>query len=231
MIDTILIARHGGLRWIDDSQRYNKNDPLSDSGLAQAKDLANYLVSLPEESRPTAIFSSPYARCLQTSQPVAIALNIPIYIDYRLSEWHSDVSGQQGIAAYHPPSPAELSKKFPQIDLSASWAPPVWVAPSQGETVDVIRARVKAFIPDMIREIEESFNGKHERILLMSHAAPLIALVQALLGEDASPRPGCCSLSELVRKPGGEGWSAKRLDDASFVSGDVRRWGFEDYYH
>ncbi|THV04906.1 phosphoglycerate mutase-like protein [Dendrothele bispora CBS 962.96] len=258
MLNTIYIARHGfRLRWIDESQRSNKNDPLSDSGLVsyvffatvfsaltckpfpiltkvQAQDLANHLASLPEERRPTAIFSSPYTRCLQTSQSVAIALGIPIYVDYRLSEWHSDVAGKKGLAAYHPPTPTELNKSFPQIDLStSSWAPQVWLAPSQGETLDDIQARVRAFLPDMIREIEESFDGKHERILLVSHAAPVIVLIQALLADQAkevSPKPGCCSLSELVRTPDDESWSVRRLDDVSYVSGDVRRWGFEDYY-
>ena len=67
---------------------------------AQAQELADYFSSLPKEEQPTAIFSSPYCeystlqsgvllfqvvfsdRCLQTAKPVAIALNIPIYVEH-----------------------------------------------------------------------------------------------------------------------------------------------------
>ena len=87
-----------------------RDPPLAAFGHTQAQELADHFLSLPEEERPTAIFSSPYCtylhvapfeldvypnvnaylkkntpstdRCLQTSKPVANALNVPIYVEH-----------------------------------------------------------------------------------------------------------------------------------------------------
>ena len=72
-------------------------------------------------------------------------------------------------------------------------------------------------------------------IILVSHAAPIIALVRGLLGNRNMPfRVGCCCISEFVRKEGEDwkvigGWEAKRLADGSYLrDGALRDWGFED---
>ena len=48
-----------------------RDPPLADFGLTQAEELAQFFLSLPEEERPTAIFSSPYC---ETAYPVATEL-------------------------------------------------------------------------------------------------------------------------------------------------------------
>jgi transcription factor C subunit 7 len=56
-----------------------------------------------------------------------------------------------------------------------------------------------------------------------------------LVGDRGLPvRVGCCTLSELVRKEGGDrgvigGWEVKRfVDGAHLKDGALRDWGFED---
>lgn len=71
---------------------------------------------------------------------------------------------------------------------------------------------------------------EHKNILLVSHAATVIALVHSLLGDDNIPlRVGTCSLSTLEWEEG-EGWEARGiLADGSFLENGVERdWGFED---
>jgi len=73
-----------------------------------------------------------------------------------------------------------------------------------------------------------------KRILLVSHAATIIALSRELMGDRAFPlRVGCCSLTEMCRSKGvaeavGH-WEPKRLADGSHLKeGASRDWGFED---
>src|SRR5207245_11002779 len=42
--------------------------PLSETGCAQARALGRWMAGLPEEQRPTAVLSSPFARALTTAQ-------------------------------------------------------------------------------------------------------------------------------------------------------------------
>jgi broad specificity phosphatase PhoE len=71
---SILLVRHGDAgdrgAWVgDDSKR-----PLDEAGRRQAEALVGRL-----EGRPVSrIFSSPYRRCVQTVEPLAVALRLPV---------------------------------------------------------------------------------------------------------------------------------------------------------
>lgn len=86
----------------------------------------------------------------------------------------------------------------------------------------------------LVPYIERKFDGRHKRILLVSHAATVIALTRELIGDRALPlRVSCCAVTELQRKPGETKvvgcWVAARLADASHLKdGPLRDWGFED---
>ncbi|KAG8905567.1 hypothetical protein FRB99_008672 [Tulasnella sp. 403] len=207
---------------------------------SQAEELASYFLNLPEDARPTAIFSSPYYRCLQTAQPVAVALNLPLYVEHGLSEWYSPVEPGTGLHPL-PGNAASLKQYFHQIDTSYS---STWLPSRLGETLEGIQKRtddfLRAFIPRVEGGDPHPTQGHHERILLVSHAATCITLVRSLAGHRAdgvSIRIGCCSLSTMLREHAG-GTSAAhtlgqyriaRLADASFLKNGVERdWGFED---
>ncbi|KAJ7837569.1 phosphoglycerate mutase-like protein [Mycena olivaceomarginata] len=226
MIETIYIARHGfRMNWISDTWKSEtglpRDPPLAAFGVTQAQELAEYFLTLPEDQRPTAIFSSPYYRCLQTSKPVAKALGVPIYVEHGISEWYSPVTPSSGLHP-RPGSAASLRAYFDEIDPRRD--------------VAEVHARAAGFLDAFVPEVERTRPGgrAHTRILLVSHAATVIALARALVGAPALPlRVGCCSLTEAVRKrdviPVLGGWEARRLaDGAHLKEGASREWGFED---
>ncbi|KAI0078918.1 phosphoglycerate mutase-like protein [Panus rudis PR-1116 ss-1] len=235
MVETIYIARHGyRLNWVTTTWKSEtglpRDPPLAAFGLTQAKELADYFLSLPEDERPTAIFSSPYYRCLQTAKPVAVALNLPLYVDHGLSEWYSPVVPGSGLHP-RPASAAQLKSYFPEID--ESWSS-VYYPSRKGEDVDECHDRAGEFLAALYHEVNRRFEGRHKKILLVSHAATTIALTRELVGDRSLPlRVGCCSLTVLKRKPDAAsvrgGWEATRLaDGAHLKEGATRDWGFED---
>jgi broad specificity phosphatase PhoE len=60
--------------------------PLSDTGRAQAESLGRYFAELPEDQRPTAVLSSPFARALTTAQLATAGLDVRVRTDERLRE-------------------------------------------------------------------------------------------------------------------------------------------------
>lgn len=147
-----------------------------------------------------------------------------------LSEWYSPVVPGSGL---HPrPAPASvLSNYFPEID--DSWSS-IWYPSRAGEDVEQCHDRCKGLLSALIPEVERRFGDEHKRILLVSHAATIIALSRELMGDRAFPlRVGCCSLTEMCRSKGvaeavGH-WEPKRLADGSHLKeGASRDWGFED---
>ncbi|KAL4069585.1 histidine phosphatase superfamily [Scleroderma yunnanense] len=235
MIETIYIARHGfRSNWIDANcgtiTGLPRDHPLAAYGEFQAQELVAYFQSLPEAKRPTAIFSSPYYRCLQTSLPIARASNLPIFVEHGLSEWYSPVAPGTGLHP-RPLTAPDLKRYF--SDIEPSWSS-VWYPSRKGEDVEEVHARVNGFLDLFVPEVEARFAGDHKNILLVSHAATTIALCRGLLGRpDMSLRVGCCSVSEFSRKPEANGivgaWDANKLaDDSHLKDGASRDWGFED---
>ncbi|KAG5648030.1 hypothetical protein DXG03_007065 [Asterophora parasitica] len=235
MIDKIYIARHGyRLNWINTNWQSKtglpRDPPLAAYGETQAKELGEYFLSLPDEERPTAIFSSPYYRCLQTSQPVSQALGLPIYVEHGIAEWYSPVVPGTGLHP-RPGSADSLKQYFSEID--PSWSS-VWYPSRMGEAVDEVHDRVNGFLEALAAQVERQFPGQHKRVLLVSHAATTIALARSLLGDRNLPlRVGCCSISEFDRREGNQAvlgaWEAPRLaDGAHLKEGASRDWGFED---
>ncbi|KAF7966999.1 hypothetical protein HWV62_36260 [Athelia sp. TMB] len=234
MIEKIFITRHGHRRaWTDHSGEpfvtgIVKDDALTAMGETQAQELADYFASLPADERPTAIFCSPYYRCLQTATPVADRLHLPIYVEHGLAEWRSTLL-RRPLHQRLPPAPA-LRAWFPAVD--PAWAP-VWQPARTGEDAARLHARTagvaRALLPAIAARLPAE---EHARVLFVSHAAVVIGLMRALAGAPGlGVRPGCCSLAELV--PRGKGWAVEVLDCGAHLSEgsrvDWRRWGFEDH--
>jgi 2,3-bisphosphoglycerate-dependent phosphoglycerate mutase len=57
--------------------------PLAGGGLQQAVDLVEILTEL----SPVAVWSSPYRRAIQTVEPTAEALGLPVRSSWELREW------------------------------------------------------------------------------------------------------------------------------------------------
>ncbi|KAI0068351.1 phosphoglycerate mutase-like protein [Artomyces pyxidatus] len=235
MVERIYILRHGfRLNWVTTEWKsvtgLPRDPPLAAFGETQAHECAQYFLSLPEDERPTAIFSSPYYRCLQTSKPTSEALGVPIYVEHGLSEWYSPVAPNTGL---HPrPGPASaLQTYFPQIE--DSWSS-IWYPSRKGEDVTEVHDRTAGFLDVFVPEVRRRFQGAHKHILLVSHAATVITLARELVGDRSLPlRIPCCSLTITEKKPDAEkvlgAWEARLLADGSHLKeGSQRDWGFED---
>ena len=100
--------------------------------------------------------------------------------------------------------------------------------------MEEIHDRTDGYLSVFIPHVERLY-PQHKVIMLVSHAAPIIALIRSLHGDRKLPvRVGCFSLTVLVRKEGEDckvigGWEVKKLaDGAHLESGALRDWGFED---
>ena len=86
----------------------------------------------------------------------------------------------------------------------------------------------------LIPAVEERFGGEHKRILLVTHAATVIALTRELVGDRDLPlRVGCCTLTNLERPQGVRDavgcWQPKKLADGGHLKDGVTRdWGFDN---
>lgn len=148
-----------------------------------------------------------------------------------LGEWYSRVAAGTGL---HPrPASASILKQwFPKID-PAGWST-TWYPSRRGESVEEIHDRVNGCLSVFIPHLERVY-PQHKVIMLVSHAATIIALVRGLLGNRNLPvRVGCCSLTEFARKEGEDwkvigGWEVKKFVDGTHLKdGTLRDWGFED---
>ncbi|KAI1797839.1 histidine phosphatase superfamily [Ganoderma leucocontextum] len=250
-IDRIYIARHGfRINWITNDwvsvTGTARDPPLAPFGLSQAQELADFFCSLPEEERPSAIFSSPYHRCLQTARPTAEALKLPLYVDHGrqpiilapdcilhikgLSEWYSPVAPGTGL---HPrPGPA-VDLRTHVSDVDDAWETLLYPS-RKGEEIAEVHDRARALLRALIPTVEHKYNGAHKRILLISHAATCIALTRALVNNPALPlRVGCCSVTDFRPRDASSNavgnWETTKLADGTHLKeGASRDWGFED---
>ncbi|KAG8833068.1 hypothetical protein FRC17_000073 [Serendipita sp. 399] len=216
---------------------YPRDPPLAGYGEEQAAELAAYFASLPESERPTAVYSSQYYRCLQTAKPTAVTLGIPIFVEPGIQEWYSNVRTGTGL---HP-RPVSAQDLLPYFDMIDPKWTPTFLVTRRGESVPDLYRRGEEFLRAFIARIDQvGYGGGHERVLLVSHAATVICLAQALLGDEEvgkTLRVGCCTLSTFDRKGSdkdaliGKGmWEARgELARGDFMRNGIERdWGMVD---
>ena len=182
-------------------------------------------------------------RCLQTSHPLARALNILIYIEHGqrnspnflqrglthptgIGEWYHPVVPGTGL---HPrPGSSESLQSFFPVKI-ASW--PTLLYPSRkGETIEQAHDRVDTFALAFLPALERRLPGKHQRLLLATHAATAIALVRTFVGDRRlQMKAGCCTVSVLERKANVDpgliigGWKAQTLSYGDYLTGGITR--------
>ena len=82
---TIRLVRHGKAGSRHNFAGPDDDRPLTKKGLVQAAGIAEVLAS----QHPTRLLSSPLLRCVETLQPLAEAVGLPVEIDTRLAEGSS----------------------------------------------------------------------------------------------------------------------------------------------
>ena len=159
----LLLIRHGEvlanrqMRYVGDS-----DEPLADSGVAQADLLASALASLPVR----AVYSSPLLRARETGRRIAAAREVGLRIEPRLRE--------QSFGEWEGLTRAEVLERDRERLLR--WEADLGTPPPGGEPLTEVQARMLA----LVQELARGHRGEH--VALVSHVGPIKALLCAALG-------------------------------------------------
>jgi broad specificity phosphatase PhoE len=166
----IWIVRHANrldferTEWFNDAE-FPYDPPLAESGLTQAKDLAEQLAT----SEIKHIFTSPYLRAIQTAYPVAQKGQLPIKMEYGLREWLCQ-EWTDGMPSITPVS--RLYSQYPLIEKDYESI----VYPSYPETAEMVLQRSSL----TIKHIIEQYQGN---VFIVAHKISINGLLIALLGD------------------------------------------------
>jgi|SRR5579862_677833 len=165
----IILIRHGHVEGIAPERFRGRRDiDLSELGRRQAQTMAQRVLQL---WRPAALYSSPLKRCLQTLEPIATRLALPVRVTPELNDLHY---GDWEWLTYE-----EARSRSPA--LFARWfAAPQLVKFPNGESLQDLLARVA----DVVRLVCE----RHERetVVVVGHASVNRALLLQMLDQPLS---------------------------------------------
>jgi ribonuclease H / adenosylcobalamin/alpha-ribazole phosphatase len=161
----LLLIRHGETL-ANREFRYlgNRDEPLADSGRAQADCLALALAQLPVR----AVYASPLRRAEETARPIASRLDVPLFTEPRLRE--------QCFGEWEGLTRAEVMARNGGSGELERWeADPGATAPPGGEALEAVRERTLACVEDL------GAPHRGEWIALVSHVGPIKALLCSAL--------------------------------------------------
>jgi broad specificity phosphatase PhoE len=163
-------VRHGESTYNAEGRVQGQSDvPLSELGLRQAEAVAAAMAELPIE----AVYSSPLRRAMQTAQPLADRLRLPITTDPRLMEVHAGV--------FQDELRAELDRRYPEEYARWRSGDPDFAIPG-GES----RRRLMQRGEEVLREIGAA---GHEHVAVVTHGGLLAGAMKALLEIPAQRNP------------------------------------------
>jgi len=165
--------------------------PLTEAGVKQAPLVAKYLAEGPAKDtfhpqgpsagfEITRLFTSAHLRCLQTSAPIAEALNLDpeIWVDL-----HEECGiWMEGIEMLPGMKRSEIAEQFPRVRIpdeigEAGW----WNRPRETEAEWLARAKSVA------EKLWADFGDTDERIAMVVHGGFIKDLVSALIAEGPLP--------------------------------------------
>jgi broad specificity phosphatase PhoE len=133
---------------------------LSDVGVEQAGRLPEALKRFPLSR----LVSSPQQRSIQTAQPVADALGLPVDVDDRLAEYDRDMTVYIPIEQIKAENPEEWAR------LADGHLP-------SGVDEDAFRARITAAIDDVVAAADHE-----DTVAVFSHGGVINVLLHQILG-------------------------------------------------
>lgn len=247
VLKTVYIVRHGyRSNWLPLDQQLPPptgvdSDPaLAPHGIEQAEELGAYIIGgLPKRGLPTPqmIFSSPFYRCVQTIEPTAKNLQLPIHLERGLGEWFKPDRSTIPV----PIDSTQMHGFFPDVPENMVWQWDTIIPSLTGETEDTIFKRCQAFWQQFIPKFEKIYPDV-ESIVMVTHAATKIALGMSLMGyqstrdfltgkdggDGSSSRLGgaTCSLDGYQLQPNGE-WNLVMNSNTDFLTnGAEMDWHF-----
>lgn len=205
----LVLLRHG-------SRPDRGADPSLDSlGFKQAEQAASYLAGALTEDPPVVLFSSPFLRTLQTAQPVAKALKLPIKVEWGFGELLA-----KGWLHWQDPLPEIRARGFDQLAMSqhldkgyVTAEMPVW-PDMEGEARPGDQRQRERPLQRHRRAVEAALRAAGAgHALVVCHGSTHDFAVAALCPEwhpVERQTPACvphCGISMLVEQtPGGDWW-------------------------
>ena len=136
--------------------------PLSDTGRAQAEALGRHLADLPEDERPTAVLSSPFARALTTAQLATAGLDVRVRTDERLRE--------RDFGAFDGMTGAGIREQYPDEAKRRDLLGKFYYRPPGGESWADVALRIRSLLAT------EALRHDCERLLIVAHQAVIMVL-------------------------------------------------------
>jgi len=205
-------ARHGIREdWVNPKWKETatslEDSPLAEEGLKQAKELAEAL----KNADITHIFASPYVRTIQTATFVAEIFDLNIKLENGIIEYLERIN-------LNPLDTLTLAKMFPRVDPNYVSKFPV----PKGENKKLLHERGR----ETMEYLSKEWSGN---ILIVTHAAPLIALTRGLLvDEKVFVKSGTCCIGKVVQNHQGV-WIQELNGSTEHLSGgDQYGWEFPD---
>ncbi|WP_245161077.1 histidine phosphatase family protein [Blastococcus sp. CT_GayMR16] len=134
--------------------------PLSDNGRSQAEALGRWLAKLPEEERPTAALSSPFARALTTAQLATAGLDVRVRTDERLRE--------RDFGAFDGMTGAGIREQYPDEAGRRDLLGKFYYRPPGGESWADVALRIRSLLAT------EGLRHDCERLIVVAHQAVIM---------------------------------------------------------
>ncbi|ODQ63415.1 phosphoglycerate mutase-like protein [Nadsonia fulvescens var. elongata DSM 6958] len=228
MVNTIYIARHGF------RSNWAPNPPppptgiegdvrLAIHGCEQAEQLSQFLMK--RTPYPQRIYSSPFFRCVETSNPTAEKMDLEIFIENGVAEWFK--KGHRSHIPTAPSSPEQLHEFFPRVNTAYK---SMVVCSPEGEDTEEIHERAKRAIKCIVEDLEKN-HPEIEAVMITTHAATKIALGRALLNDSTKAiRAGVCSLDIYQRPDTNSSWEITHSGVEHLIKGEEMNWDFENEF-
>jgi broad specificity phosphatase PhoE len=169
-MQTLWLVRHAHRldfiqpEWFD-TATYRYDSPLSAEGF----DRANWLAQQLRQVQIDRIYTSPFLRTIQTADPLARLLQVPIRLEWGLCEWLC----QDWTDGFPETTPVdELMRCYPNIDDAYQSL----VIPCYPENTQELDARIAIIAGKLVQ-------GNSENILAIAHKGSVLGIAAALTGD------------------------------------------------
>jgi broad specificity phosphatase PhoE len=164
---TLWLVRHADRldfiqpEWFD-TAIYRYDPPLSTEGFDRASSLAEEFSQVSIDQ----IYTSPFLRTIQTADPLARLLQLPIRLEWGLCEWLC----QNWTSGFPETTPVDdLTRCYPNIDVTYESL----VVPCYPETVEDLDARIHNIAYKLLQ-------GNCKNILAIAHKGSVLGISAAL---------------------------------------------------
>lgn len=157
-------------------QSASLNPGLSRLGLAQSDAVARRFAGI----ELSAIYSSPFRRCLDSVAPLAVTRPVPIRIRPELHECYYAAKGSTRDTELEGWD--QITQSRPSVQLCEDWRGPVTWPPVDESGPDLFH-RMRSFA----EYLKNRWGATDESVLVVSHGSPLAKLVDAWLSDAPGP--------------------------------------------